>query len=112
WNRARRPRIDDMEDTFELFSGGRAVSENLQLDRVLRTGASNQATVPIANLNGITVREMNWKPLLANAKPQQDPLARYIPADQHAIFFPTFSAMTALLDEADAGGTPVLHLVE
>src|SRR6185436_8951308 len=48
WN--SRPRLENMEDTFELFSGGRAISENLQLDRVLRTGSSNQGTVPIKNI--------------------------------------------------------------
>ena len=112
WNRRRGPQFNDVEDTFELFSGGRAISENLQLDRVLRMGSSNRATVPISNITGITIREMNWKPLLANARPQHDPLARYIPADQHAIFFPGFAAMTALLDEADTGGTPVLQFLE
>src|SRR5262249_2151346 len=30
------------EDAYELFSGGRAVSENLQLDRQLREGQQNE----------------------------------------------------------------------
>lgn len=78
----------------------------------MRAGSSNQATVPITNLTGITISEMDWKPLLTNARPQHDPLARYIPADQHAIFFPSFTAMTTLLDEADADGTPALQFLE
>ena len=34
----------------------------------------------------------------------KDPLAKYIPADQHVLFFPSFAAMTHLIDEAKANG--------
>src|SRR6185369_3544839 len=32
--------------------------------------------------------------------------------DQHVVFFPSFSAMTELMDEADTDGTPILQLLE
>src|SRR5207247_10253976 len=66
----------------------------------------------ISTLAGITVREMDWKPLIKDIKPQADPLAAYVPFDQHALFFPTFLAMTQMADKADADGTPVLQLLE
>ena len=109
---ARRQQQSELENTYDLFSGGRALSENLQLDRVLPTTKTAEETVAITNLAGITVKEMNWKALIQNAKPGLDPLAAFIPADQHAIFFPSFQAMVQMVDEADANGTPVLQLLE
>lgn len=102
----------ELEDAYNLYSGGRALSENLQLDRTLPQSGTNQETVEITNLTGITVKEMDWKELIKDAKPDLDPLASFIPADQHAIFFPSFQAMVQAMDEADANGTPVLELME
>lgn len=110
WNRNRPP---EFEDTFNLFTGGRALSENLQLDRAmaLRNG-TNGGSVALTNLTGITVRQMDWKTLLHEPKPGLDPLASFIPADQHALFFPSFQAMADMTDETDANGTPVLQMFE
>jgi hypothetical protein len=106
-------RTDQFESTYDIFSGGRAISENLQLDRALlpRAGAS-ELTVSVDSLEGITVNAMDWKPLIAGKKPATDPLAALIPADQHAIFFPTFESAMTLMDEADRQGTPVLQYAE
>jgi hypothetical protein len=109
---ATRRRPPEVEDAYDLFTGGRALSENLQLDRVLPGTKPADQTVPLTNITGITVREMNWKELLKDAKPELDPLANYIPADQHVIFFPSFQAMMQMIDEADTNGTPVLQLLE
>jgi hypothetical protein len=117
----------NLDDTLDLFTGGRAVSENLQLDRNLNiqqelTETSDPAAKPtapaadkpveVSTLEGITVREFDWAPLVKELKPKLDPLAAVIPADQHALFFSSFAAMTALMDEADAAGTPILRAFE
>jgi hypothetical protein len=39
-------------------------------------------------------------------------LAASIPADQHVVFFPIFSAAVLTADEAQRQGTPILHLAE
>ncbi|MEX0703348.1 MAG: hypothetical protein WD069_14735 [Planctomycetales bacterium] len=107
------PRTSDhFEATFQLLSGGRAVSENLQLDRLLPETAADHPTVELASLQGITVREFDWASRLKGKEPELDPLAKVVPHDQYALFFPTFNAMVKLIDEADAGGTPVLNLVQ
>ncbi len=110
------PRNFDPEDVYALFSGGRALSENLQLDRALRvpgTSASDKGeTVNVASIAGISVAEMDWKPLVRDLKPALDPLAAYIPADQHVLFVPSFLAATKLADEAERHGTPILQLLE
>ena len=112
---ARQPRTvrpNEIEDTYAIFSGGRAVSENLQLDRPLPNRKPDPHTVDIATLQGITVQEIDWKPLVKDLKPALDPLAALIPANQHVVFFPTFSAAVTTADEADRQGTPLLHLAE
>lgn len=100
----------DLEDSFALFSGGRAVSENLQLDRLLPASEAEEDTVEIDSIDGITVPEMDWEPLLAGKNPPLDPLAARVPADQYALFFPSFDAMATLIDEAKALGTEGLAL--
>jgi len=106
-------RRSDMESTYALVSGGRAVSENLQLDRELPTTAPGKvAEVDLDEIQGVTVKEFDWGPLLKDARPEIDPLARLIPHDQHAVFFPSFSSLTQFLDIAQQQGTPVLDAAE
>lgn len=106
----RRP-PSDFGDTFDLFSGGRAVRENLQLDRELRLAGKNDEMVEVSSIKGITIAEIDWKPLLAKEEPKLDALARTIPYDQHAIFFPSFSTLVALADEVSRDGTPLSRLM-
>ncbi len=106
---------EEFDRTYELFSGGRAVSENLQLDRQLlfpRGNANEAKPVELASIAGITVKEIDWKPLLNEAKPELDPLASAIPADQHVVFFPTFASLLKVSDEAKLQGTAVLRHTE
>lgn len=95
-------------DPLDLFTGARAVAENLDFDRSLRVPATEEATVPIDSIEGVTTRAYDWKPLLEGKDPTLDPLAHLVPADQHAVFFPTFDALVRVLDEIDAQGTPLL----
>lgn len=107
----RRPdRPDDLTRTYDLFTGGRAMSENLQLDRELPRAQPNEKPVKIDSLTGITINEIDWKPLVKDADPKLDALAKYIPADQHVVFFPNFAAAMAIADETRQHDTPVLRL--
>lgn len=107
-----RPRPSELEETYAVFTGGRALAEKLQLDRLLPPLKDADFTVDVSKLQGIAVAAIDWKPLVQDLKPALDPLAAAIPEDQHAIFLPSFRAMVGLMDEADASGTPVLELVE
>ncbi len=91
-------RTNDLLNTYALFSGGRAVAENLQLDRTLPDPPANTPLVAIDSLEGITVREFDWKPLVQGLRPELDPSARLVPHDQHAVFFPSFDAFLRTLD--------------
>lgn len=105
-------RVDSLENTFALFSGSRAVSENLQLDRAMQLRKSNAPDVAIDKLRGITVKEIDWQPLIKDLHPALDPLARLLPADQHAVFFPSFASLVAVSDEISRQGTPLARLIE
>jgi len=108
----RRVRPTELEDTYAVFTGGRAMSENLQLDRLLRPSTSGEPAVDVSSLRGITAQEIDWGPLVKDLQPAKDPLAAMIPSDQHGLFFPSFNAFMTMLDEAKAQGVPVLRLVE
>jgi hypothetical protein len=103
---------DDLGRTYDLFSGGRAMSENLQLDRQLPPGRAQEGNVKIDSLKGITIREIDWKERIKDLKPELDPLAAAIPADQHVVFFPSFQAAVRVADEAARQGVPVLRMAD
>lgn len=109
---ARFNRNDDMSRTYDLFTGGRAMSENLQLDRLLPVIGTDQTPVKIDTLTGITITEIDWKPLIGDEQPKLDSLASKIPADQHVVFFPSFQAAAAVADETGRHDTPVLRLAQ
>lgn len=112
-NRNRRfNRASQLEQTCALFTGGRAMSENLQLDRILQTRSDSDVLLPIKDIKGITIREMDWTDLIKDKKPDSDKLADKIPAEQYALFFPTFEALVTMTDESAKNGTPVLRMLE
>lgn len=110
-----RPRPDDRPElarTYEMFTGGQAISENLQLDRGIGPAREEQETENIASIPGISIQEIDWKELIKDAEPELDPLASFIPHDQHAVFLPSFAAAVAIADQTDRQGTPVMQLAE
>lgn len=110
--RQRRRWLSQWDRSFALISGGQALSENLQLDRPLPelVDGRGDAPVDVDSLTGITTAEIDWEPLIADADPEPDPLARFVPADQHAIFFSSFSNLVAALDLAEHHGRLLLDL--
>jgi hypothetical protein len=116
---ARRDGVE-MSDTYDLFTGGRAVSENLQLSREFappRISPSkgqpqpkvDETPVAISTIEGITVDAMDWTAAIGEGKPTLDALSAAIPADQHAAFFPSFDAMMAAAEETNEHGLPVFR---
>jgi hypothetical protein len=102
----------DSAEALDLFSGGQALYENLQLERGLPASPDAAATVALDTLEGIGVKAIDWKPLLTNAETKLDPLAARVPADQHALFFASFPSFVATLDEANRLGSIGLSLLE
>jgi hypothetical protein len=105
------PDRSELGKTLELFSGTRALAENMQLDRIISPRGIGEEKVALETIEGLTIEEINWETLLPKKTPDPDPLAAYIPADQHGLFFATFKSLMTVMDEADAYGTPVLTLL-
>ena len=108
-----RPQFDftgQMASTYDLFSGGRAISENLQLDRAIFAPKEGEASVDLASLEGITVAAIDWKDKIKDLKPALDPLAAAVPADQHVVFFPSFAKLMEVADNVDEQGTRALQV--
>jgi len=105
-------RTNDLVETYDLFTGGRAMSENLQFDRVLPRVQPNETPVKLDSLSGISIQEIDWQPLVKDLRPKLDPLASRVPADQHVVFLPSFQAAVALADETGAHDTPVLRMAQ
>jgi len=109
----QRPgRTTELAETYALFSGGRAMSENLQLDRALPEPGESTEMVELDSIKGITVAEIDWEELTSGLDPALDPLAAMIPFDQHAVFFADFNAFLAMVDEVKANSEPVLQVAE
>ncbi|MGC8639232.1 MAG: hypothetical protein ACP5XB_05060 [Isosphaeraceae bacterium] len=115
--------ITSLDQTYALFSGGRAISENLQFDRpLIPRGGMTSGVVPdqpqppsmvkLDTLAGISVAAINWEQKLAGKQPEVDPLARGIPADQHALFLPSLAAARTLLAEFQGTAIPALELTD
>lgn len=108
----RREREGDVARTFSLFTGGRAVSENLQLDRAIELRGDGAEEVDIDSLEGITIQEIDWQPLIKDLEIDPDPLAKFVPADQHVVFFPSVRKAMQVADLVRQQGTLVTGLLE
>lgn len=87
-----------MDRTLSLASGGMAMSENLQLDRILTIrGGEDKELFEVDGIAGITVTEFDWQPLVKDIDPKLDLLSDYIPADQHVMFVPSFESLVTLI---------------
>ncbi|MCL5999210.1 MAG: hypothetical protein M1546_24570 [Chloroflexi bacterium] len=102
----------ELTRTFDFFSGGRALAENLRLDRRLAEPGKEDKTVAIGTIRGISIPSFDWTPLLKGAEPSPDNLAKHVPYDQHVVFFPSLKAALALSDEATKHDTPLLQFAE
>ncbi|MCA9128281.1 MAG: protein kinase [Planctomycetales bacterium] len=109
--RAARQASSPVDNTYDLWSGGRAISENLRLDDVLENGTDLVRSVDIHSITGITVNEFDWQDLNRGLAPELDPLARAIPGDQHVLFFPQFQDLVYTLDHADRDGHDLVQWV-
>ncbi len=102
----------EMDRSLSLISGGMALSENLQLDRMLTIGVGeDKETFAVDEIEGITVAEFDWKPLVKEIDPKLDTLARYIPADQHAMFVPSFQSLVTLIETGFQTAGPLVPLM-
>ncbi len=100
----------DDERAMALFTGSRAISENLQLDRPLTVGAEKQPEIDISTLKGITIKPLDFADRIKGLQIRTDALAALIPHDQHALFHPSFAAMIGMMDQSEMMGDLAVSL--
>ncbi|MFO0821422.1 MAG: hypothetical protein U1A77_25995 [Pirellulales bacterium] len=101
-----------VDPTLEMLSGERALHENLQLDRQLASTTPVPPTIDIQSISGIRAKEIDWQPLIRDKQPTFDPLAKYIPSDQHVVFFPSAAAVLQVIQAIERPATPLLRATE
>jgi len=104
--RARRWRnLGEFDSSFNMFTGQRAVSENLALDRELILGTSKEGgPVKIDTIKGVTVSPIDWSGRIADTPTPIDPLAMVIPHDQHAAFFKSIKDLNTTIRTVEQEG--------
>ena len=107
----RGPRAQGIDQTFDLFTGIQAASENLQLDELIRVDADEKwvADISVDSLQGITIEAVDWEELIEDPEPAHDALARYVPSDQFAIFFPDAGAMVKASQNVNRIGSRIVQ---
>jgi len=98
------------ESTFQMFSGNRAVSENLALDRelILATEVEGEPS-NISTIAGVTVNAIDWKERLSDHPTDIDTLASVIPHDQHIALFPSIKSLNQVLKCLESDGITVFQ---
>lgn len=100
------------DDTFAMFTGGKALGENLRLRDAIDARGADDELISIDDVDGVRVPGMRWDGLLRKEKPAMDFLAGAIPEDQHAVFFPSFDAMVEVADQISDSAKPFVHLFD
>jgi uncharacterized protein (TIGR03000 family) len=101
-----------LAEWYSFLTGGRAVTENLDLNEYQSSAAISSRTIRADSVRGINVPAFNWQPLMPSEQPALDPLAAIIPADQHAVFFPSIQEAYALAELATDSETVFLRLLD
>lgn len=98
------------DDTFSTLSGGRALAENLALDRELILGEGGEGKdVKLDSIKGITVEAIPWDEWLPEGEIVVDELAKRVPEDQHLLVVPSVKKLFGLMDRMEEAGTPILQ---
>ena len=98
----------EMMQTYDIFSGGRAIADNLALNRDLILALDKEEEkVRIDTIDGVKVKAIDWSKHLPKGEVAIDPLAFSIPEDQHALFAPSLHGLLDLMGRVDAETVPL-----
>ncbi|MDB4345719.1 hypothetical protein OAA45_00170 [bacterium] len=105
-DRARRWRnLGQFDSSFNMFTGQRAVSENLALDRELILATSKTGKpIDIDTIKGVTVEAIDWSDRIVDEPTPIDALAMVIPHDQHAAFFGSIKELNQVIRMVEKEG--------
>ena len=107
--------IDDPQPRlYEITTGADAITETLQLHRLLQENpkAGGKRSVPLSEVTGVTVPPQPWEKLLAGKKPTTEPMARLVPHDNYYLHFRSLRKFNELGELLDQWGTNVIRAYE
>lgn len=105
----REGRTWEFDQTFTTMSGGRALAENMALDRELILGESKgKPDVELSSIRGVTVEPIPWAERMPEGEIKVDELSMRVPEDQHFMVVPSLKHLLALMDKVEEDGTPLI----
>jgi hypothetical protein len=110
----QRQGVDPQQRLYEVTTGAHAISESLQLHRLLHPEEQDRAkrTVDVSRVPGVQAPEAPWQKLMAGKRVEAEPLARLIPSDNYYIQFKDLSKFLEGNELLDQWGTNVLRVFE
>ncbi|HEX4592539.1 MAG TPA: hypothetical protein VH120_21600 [Gemmataceae bacterium] len=103
----------DYQHLYELTTGAAALTESLQLDRMLgQRRKEGPRDIDIAKVAGIDIAEHDWKKMMGDKTPDPEPLAKLVPHDNYYLHFKNFGKFIELGDFLDQWGTTALRAYE
>ncbi|MGF1581217.1 MAG: hypothetical protein ACFCD0_17770 [Gemmataceae bacterium] len=98
---------------YDLASGSAAITESLQLRRLLRpTDSREERSIPIGNVGTITSPDLDWDEILKDKTPKLEAMAQVIPENFYYVRFRDFDKLAGFLDVAEKWGAPLLWAFE
>ncbi len=106
-------REEGVDATIKMMAGGRAISENLALDRQLDDPDNYLGElIEIAEVRGVTVNAIDWTDRLSDQATELDPLAKLVSEDQYAVFLPSFELLSEMVGHGSELARPLVHWFE
>ncbi len=100
---------------FETTTGAAAITETLQLQRMLNQtapGNEKDRTIAIESIQGIDIAEHPWEKMMGDKKPADEPLARLVPADNYYVAFKNVRKLLEFNDLLEQWGTSLIRAYE
>lgn len=99
-----------IRDEFSLYSGGRAIADNLALNRDLRLMKDDLvAKVDVDTLEGVQTEVIDWEDLMPEGEVAIDKLAMLVPEDQHVLVCPSLAEMDKIVSLVEKEGAPLFQ---
>ncbi len=92
---------------YETTTGSHAITESLQLHRMLNPAFRDRGerTIRVADLRGIDIAEHPWRKMMAGKTPSPEPLAQLVPFDNFYVHFKSIRKFIEFGEVLDQWGT-------
>src|SRR5262249_30325910 len=102
------------KELYETTTGAMAITESLQLQRMLNANFrdNGKRTIPISKIEAITIAEHPWDQMMGDKKPALEPMAKLIPDDNYYLHFKNVRKFIEFSELLDQWGTNLIRAYE